>query len=304
MKASLLIAAGFILGFGAASLIFLSRRAPDPRRPEPVAKTPEKPADAPPVKEPEKKEPAPKPVEPEKPVPKPEPPKEADPNIAALFMKLSKMGFSAFNSKEMGELLEALRKAGKDGLDFAIDRLLKAPTANERFLAGAFLESLKDPAALPALAQALSKDTDGLVRRMASHAMAVIGTDAALDGLRTAMQTDKDWGVRANSAYGLAKLGQEDGLKILEGFYTSPDSTKEQKMAAFGGLADVAHPTSAPLFRELLTSTEMSYLLVAIKTLEKMKDTASLPELQKLANSAEEESVREAAAKAIEAIQK
>ena len=102
----------------------------------------------------------------------------------------------------------SVKAAGPDGLHQVIDQLQKASSPQERFLAAALLEKVGDPAALSALGATLKNDPDLMVRRMASHAAALIGTDAAADVLRPAMANDEDWGVRVNSGYGLAKLKQ------------------------------------------------------------------------------------------------
>jgi HEAT repeat protein len=201
----------------------------------------------------------------------------------------------------MGEFLKLATEQGKGAVAFLSGRLLKGATAQERFLAGAALEGLKDPAALPALAEALKNDPDDLVRRMASHAMAVIGTEAAEAPLRAAMNGDKDWGVRANAAYGVAKLGRDDGLRLLESAYTSPDTPAEYRLGILGGLADVAAPSTAPLFRRILADTkDMSYLFMAVGALAKMKDQGSRPDLERLAASeSTPPAIREAAQKAL-----
>lgn len=139
------------------------------------------------------------------------------------------------------------------------------------------------------------------MRRMASHAIAVIGTEEALKPLREAMDADTDWGVRVNSAYGIAKAGGEDGLKYLQGAYLSENTPSEYLLAILGGLADVAAPSTAPLFRKILGDTEdPTYLFIAIGALKKMKDQSAVTELLRIVDSDLPESIRRAAADAIE----
>jgi HEAT repeat protein len=231
-------------------------------------------------------------------------PKEAV-DYRELFARLSDLGLAAFGDPKFKGALEAIKAAGKPAIEFLTETLRKSKSASERFLAAALLEGAADPSSVDALALALKNDDDDIVRRMASHALAVMGVSSAEVPLRAATAEDKDWGVRVNSAYGLAKLGKEDGLKILRDSYESADTPPEYRLAILGGLADVAAPTTAPLFRKILSDTkDAAYLLVSIGALEKMKDAESIAALQALANSTQPDMVKQRAAKAIETIRK
>ncbi len=232
----------------------------------------------------------------------PSPPQERKDVFAAL----AKQGFQAFGSKDFHRAVELYTAAGPEGIRELAQILLTGPESGERFLAAAILGALKSGDAIPPLAEALGKEKNELVRRMASHALATMQNPAAADALRQAMNTDTDWGVRVNSSYGLAKLGDAGGLAVLNGFYTSPDLAPEYRLPVLGGLADVAAPSTAPTFRKILRETsDMAYLLISIGALEKMKDRESLTDLQALlGNPAVSEDVREAARKAIDAIRK
>ncbi len=231
-------------------------------------------------------------------------PKEAV-DYRDLFAKLSELGLAAFGDPKFKGALEAIKAAGKPGIEFLTEMLRKSKSASERFLAAALLEGAADPSSVDALALALKSDDDDIVRRMASHALAVMGAATAETPLRAATAEDKDWGVRVNSAYGLAKLGKEDGLKILKDSYESADTPPEYRLAILGGLADVAAPSTAPLFRKILADTkDASYLLLSIGALEKMKDAESLSALQAIVTSSQPEMVKQRAAKAIETIRK
>jgi HEAT repeat protein len=232
-----------------------------------------------------------------------EPP--AAPEIKDLFAKLAEQGLAAFSSPKMKELVDAVKAAGKPGLDFMANVLRTSTSATERFMAAAVLEGAGDPAAVDALAFALKGDGDDMVRRMASHALAVMKAPPAEAPLRAATTDDADWGVRVNSAYGLAKLGKDDGLQILQKAYESAETPAEYRLAILGGLADVAAPSTAPLFRRILADTkDMSYLLVSIGALEKMKDAESIPALERVAGSTQPDMVKQAATKAIDSIRK
>lgn len=236
---------------------------------------------------------------------RPDSEKPAAADYKDLFAKLAELGLGAFQSPKFKEALEAIKSAGKPGIEFLANLLKTSKSATERFMAAALLEGAGDPSAVESLAHVLKGDGDDMVRRMASHALAVLGAPAAESPLRAATAEDPDWGVRVNSAYGLAKLGKDDGLRILRESYESPDTPAEYRLAILGGLADVAAPSTAPLFRRILADTkDASYLLFSIGALAKMKDAESIPALEKVAGSGQPEMVKQAASRAIETIRK
>ncbi|MBI4565216.1 MAG: hypothetical protein HY716_11035 [Planctomycetes bacterium] len=98
------------------------------------------------------------------------------------------------------------------------------------------------------------------------------------------------------------------GAVVFGGRGTPPgppaETPAEYRLAILGGMMDVAHPSYAPLFRDLLASSrDSTYLLLAIGGLEKMRDLASLPDLHRILASDLPESIREAARKAIDRIE-
>jgi len=230
----------------------------------------------------------------------------AKPEWAEKLDALLKKGIAGYKSADFFALVGELKKLGKEGVDKLAEKLLRAESAGERFLAGALLEDLGDPAAIPALAKSLQQDDDLLVRRMSSHAIAMIKNEAGLTALRAAMSSDTDWGVRVNSAYGVAKLGQPDGVKMLEDSYLSASTPAEYKIAVLGGLADVASPSSAPVFRKVLgESTDVTYLFLVISAVEKLKDPSFVPDLNRIAGDAKyAANVREMAKKAADGLSK
>jgi HEAT repeat protein len=235
----------------------------------------------------------------------PEAPSEK-PTWMQKLSELLKTGAAAYKSAKFQEMVADLKGVGKEAIQALGDKLLHAESAGERFLAAALLEELDDPSAIPALTSALQNDEDPLVRRMSSHAIALIENEAGLPALRSAMAADTDWGVRVNSAYGVAKLGQADGVKTLEDAYKSAATPAEHKLAVLGGLADVAAPSSAPIFKKILAeATDISYLYVAISAAQKLNDVSFLPDLNRIAADTKYSSnVREFAKKAAEALSK
>lgn len=227
----------------------------------------------------------------------------AEADFEAEFAELVKGGLGAYAGEGFRKFIEELAGQGPEAHAFLYDLLSSSGDASTRFLAAAALEGIGDPAAIPALEGALADEQDLLVRRMASHAIAVLGTEGALEPLRKSMQADPDWGVRVNSAYGVAKAGGKDGLDYLEAAYLSEDTPDEYLLAILGGLADVAAPSSAPLFRKILRDTkDPGYLLISIAALKEMKDQSAIPDLERIVDSDLPESIRNAAAEAIEAL--
>jgi HEAT repeat protein len=225
--------------------------------------------------------------------------------LVELLEKLSELGLAGFRSPQFGQTLEAVKKGGKPAVDYLSKVLQTSSSATDRFYAAALLEGAGDSGGLPGLVVALKNDSDEMVRRMASHAIAVLGVPDGAGPLREAASGDPDWGVRVNSAYGLAKLQNEDGLRMLQDAYESPQTPADYRLTVLGGLADVAAPSTAPLFRKILTDTQdVSYLLASIGALEKMKDAGALPALEQLQGSSSSPLVKQAAAKAIDAIRK
>lgn len=213
---------------------------------------------------------------------KPAPEKEEAPDLKNLFAKVTESGGQA----GIPELIVAVKKLGKAGIDFLAGVLRTSTVSMERLLAAAILEQTGDAAAVEPLALALKTDKDDIVRRMAARAIGVLAKPAGEDPLREAISVDKDWGVRVNASYGLAKLGKEDGLRLLREAYESAETPSEYRLPILGGLADVAAPSTAPLFRRILAETkDASYMLVSISALEKMKDAESLPALQRVQDS-------------------
>lgn len=234
-----------------------------------------------------------------------EKPAAPPPDFKDRFTALAEKGLAAFQSPDLAEFLKTVKESGRPAVDFLANVLRTSASAGERFLAAAILEGAADPSAASALAEAMKADKDDMVRRMASHALAVLAVPEGEKPLRAACTADPDAGVRLNSAYGLAKLKQDDGLRILLGAYEAADTPAEYRAGILGGLADVAAPSTAPLFRRILAdSKEAGYLLTAIHALEKMKDVESLPALRQVAASTPSDLVKQAASRAADSIQK
>jgi HEAT repeat protein len=217
------------------------------------------------------------------------------------FKDAVKEGAGAF--ARVGALVESFKALGDEGLAI-LGELLRDPNSSSgRFLAGMILEGLKDPRAIPALDRAVS-DPDVLVSRMASHALAVIGTRDAIPALERAMNEPTDWGVRANAAYGLAKLGEKSGTDHLLAMWRSKDDPMAP-LVALGAMADVGSPEFSAELRPLIGdgAAEVGARFAAIGCATKAKDRDALPALETaIASPDTPDSVKEAARRAVNEI--
>jgi HEAT repeat protein len=236
----------------------------------------------------------------------PEEPKEAalPEDLETRFGKLAPLREGALGAADFHKLVEQLKKGGAKSIAYLADKLMNSKDPNERFLAAALMGGLGDPAVIPHLGKALEVDEAGMVRRMASNALALMKHADGLPALRAALASDKDWGVRVNSAYGIAKLGQSDGEKALEDLYYSKETQAGYQVFVFGALADVATQASVPFFRKILgEKTELGFQLGAIGVLEKLKVVDAIPDLNRIAGDANYDvSVRDAARKAADSL--
>ncbi len=215
--------------------------------------------------------------------------------------ELSKKGIFGMQTPEFSRLVEEFKKLGAEGLALLTEQLLKGASSNERFIAGALLEEIADPASVAALAKAAREDPEMIVRRMAAHALAVGQFPEGKDALNGAMMNDPDWGVRTNAAYGLAKMGDPRGVQELVRWYESPTTEAQYKTPILGGIADVGDPSTAYIFRGLLQkSQDLTELILAIRGAEQTKDVSLVPDLQRVKETSTDEMIREAADKAIQ----
>lgn len=182
-------------------------------------------------------------------------------------------------------LFKELQAMGDAGIGVLGD-LLKNGNDTERFVAAALMEKLLDPAAIPALSDALFGENKGnlLVQRMASHALAVIGGEEAIGPLERAMTDGPEWGVKANSAYGLAQMGRESGIEWLLETYTTTDDAMV-RAATLPAMAEVGDPSYLPIMHEILQEeTEYSKRTIALRGIVKAGQESSLPILEALIN--------------------
>lgn len=180
-------------------------------------------------------------------------------------------------------LFKELQAMGADGISMLGD-LLKSGTDTEKFVAAALMEKLLDPAAIPALTDALFGDNKGnlLVQRMSSHALAIIGGEEAIGPLERAMNDGPEWGVKGNAAYGLARMGHEGGIEwLLDTYNTAEDPM--MKAVALPAMADIGDPSYLPVMHALIQEeTEYSKRTLALQGIAKAGQKESLPILEAL----------------------
>jgi len=141
--------------------------------------------------------------------------------LAAAFSRLASGGFLAVQGPLGAETVEQMRALGAEGLAFLIGEL-SSEDDERRFAAAAIAERLADPALIEPLATAALEDEAFIVRRMASHALALMGNEAAGDALVEVLAAEtRDAGVRLNAWYGLATLGRPEAVdrfgELLDG---------------------------------------------------------------------------------------
>ncbi|MBI4568647.1 MAG: HEAT repeat domain-containing protein [Planctomycetes bacterium] len=171
---------------------------------------------------------------------------------AALDEKWAKfkvMGLKAFESQEFKEWVEALKASGTSYADRFGEALAHGKTNSEKFVAAATMEALKDPKAVPYLDNALQNESDNLLRRMVSHALAFIDTPDAIPALERGVADDEP-GVAVNSAFGLAKLGNQTGVDHL--LRVGGEKENPMRLAAIQSMMLVKNDQFRPFLWKLL----------------------------------------------------
>ena len=128
--------------------------------------------------------------------------------------KMNPLTFMA--DPEFKKLAEAMKAMGDEGLGLVLDGL-KSESSDERFLAAAIAETLRDPRTIKPLEDAALKEDDFIVRRMAAHALALMGNPDTGDSLVKLIDKEtRDSGVRVNAWYGLAKLKRPEAGPLFD----------------------------------------------------------------------------------------
>ena len=189
-------------------------------------------------------------------------------------------------------LLRELEAMGPPGIAL-LATLLRTGNDTERFVAAALLEKLDDPAAIPALEEALFGDNHGniLIQRMASHALGKIGGEAAIPVLERTVAEGAEWGIRTNAAYSLAQMGRESGIDwLLDAYRTSDDAAvRGTLLGAMGRIGDRSYVPE--LHRALKEETEYSRRITAVGGIINASQASSLPVLEALIADPDEDAM-------------
>lgn len=217
----------------------------------------------------------------------------------AAFRDLAKAGAGAYGRH--AALADKFRPLGQEGVALLAELLRDVRSAENRFLAAAVLEALADPGSIPALDAAVD-DADVLVSRMASHALAFMGSRDAIPSLERALGDAADWGARVNAAYGLAKLGERSGRDFLIESYRGGGMPA---LVVIGPMAEIGATEFSAELRPLIgnAGAEIGFRLAAISCAAKAGDRDALPALEAaIASTDAPESLKEAAKRAVNEI--
>ena len=172
------------------------------------------------------------------------------------------------------------------------------------------LGRLGQPAAVPALLQAArSEDPD--TRLYAVWALGKIGGPAGFDTVLESSQSE-DAGARKMAAYVLGALGDQRAIPRLK--VLAEDRVADVRWNAAIALGQLGDPSGLPVLRGMLdrevlarqatlSSDQAEAAMVnAMKALVLLRDTESLPALERLAREDPNLRVRDAARKAVDAL--
>jgi len=171
------------------------------------------------------------------------------------------------------------------------------------------LGRLGEPAALPAL-EAAAKDADPDTRLYAIWALGKIGDKAALPTILEASSSE-DAGARKMAAYVLGQLGDPAAIPRLK--VLAEDKVADVRWNAAIALAELGDATGLPVLRSMIdrealarqaeiSSDQAEAAMVnALKALTLLKDTGTMPAIEKLAKEDPNLRVRDAARRAAEA---
>lgn len=132
--------------------------------------------------------------------------------VLARLDALKKKGLtSLIDPAATADVVNDLKMLGPAGTKAMID-MLGAEDKEARFLAARILESLGDPAAIPALKEAALKDASEMVTSQASHALALMNDPAVAEPCREIYEASEPGGAKINALFGWARFGDERGV--------------------------------------------------------------------------------------------
>jgi len=146
----------------------------------------------------------------------PKDPAELIGDAEELFTSLTKGGYSAYGHPKMTKLADMLGELEDGGRAFVLTGL-SSEDPGERFVAAALAEKLKDPELIDDLEIAAIEDSDFMVRRMSSHALAFMNSEDTVGSLVKIIENEtRDPGVAVNAWFGLANLKRPEAASTFE----------------------------------------------------------------------------------------
>lgn len=151
---------------------------------------------------------------------------------------------------------------------------LRSPSADARWEAARAAES--DPSSVPALAEALGRETDRRVREAMFTALASIASPECVDVVLPFLRSD-DAAIRTSAIDALRAMPKSTGARLVE-LFADPDSDVRLLSCE---LARGLDPTEAQrlLISLIGSDREANVCAAAIEVLSEIGDAAALPQL-------------------------
>jgi HEAT repeat protein len=192
----------------------------------------------------------------------------------------------------------AARDEPPQDIQYLID-MLKSPDVTERRDTARTLGVMGFDIATPGLIGALDDD-DAKVRLLAAEALGKIGDKRAVEPLLEKLPYEED-GIKRYILGALGKIGDARALEPLVGSLEDEGLAEVRASAAYG-LGELGDPGATDALVRALGDKDQWVRLEACGALRKLKAAAAVPALRRVAEGDENEQVRKAAAKALEAI--
>ncbi|MSQ28030.1 MAG: hypothetical protein EXR51_07835 [Dehalococcoidia bacterium] len=210
---------------------------------------------------------------------------------------------------------EAAKALGSIRSQAALEALLESKALAHPKARRAVVQALgefRDAAAAEALAAiARNGDASWFVEAEAGRALGKTRSPLALETLTTTVQRESfNQVVRVAALDGLAELGDEQGIAIAQAWapYGKPQTARASAIAALGKLGKLASEKSKDAVRDaLLRYLDDPWLRVrmgAIGALEELKDTTTVPALERLGRADLDGRVQRRAREAVIAIRR
>lgn len=192
----------------------------------------------------------------------------------------------------------AKRDEPPQDIQYLID-MLKSPDVSERRDVARTLGVMGFDVATPGLIGALDDD-DAKVRLLAAESLGKIGDKRAVEPLLEKLPYEED-GVQRYILGSLGKIGDARALEPMVGFLENEDVPEVRASAAYG-LGELGDAGATDALVRALGDEDQWVRLEACGALRRLKATAAVPALRRVAEGDENEQVRKAAAKALEVI--